>query len=172
MAVDIHLAPASECSSPDGLHFGSMGDIRCASRDFLGNFGNIKARQVLESYRQYRLNCMRTSLSLLKRAVLPERVLISARLKRLQSVHRKMLRNPNTPPSLNTMDDVIGIRIVCESFDDAVTLGRQIENEVPARTKNYVEETHEAGGGTPLNPDNCVVSRELSHIQNSDALSR
>ena len=45
------------------------------------------------------------------------------------------------------MDDVIGIRIICESFDDAVALGRQIENAVPARTKNYVEETHEAGVG-------------------------
>ena len=147
MAVNIYLAPASECPSLDGLRFGSMGDIRRASRDFLEDFGNIKAREVLESYRQYRLNCMRTSLSLLKRAVLPDRVLISARLKRLQSVHRKMRRNPDTPPSLNTMDDVIGIRIICESFDDAVALGRQIENAVPARTKNYVEATHEAGVG-------------------------
>ncbi len=147
MAVDIHLAPASECPSLDRLRFGSMGDIGRASREFSENFRNIEAREVLDSYRQYRLSCIRTSLSLLKKAVLPKRILISARLKRLESVYRKMQRNPDNPPPLNGMDDVIGFRIICESFDDAVALGEQIENEVPARTKNYIEKTHEAGIG-------------------------
>ncbi len=147
MAVDIHLAPASECPSLDGLRFGSMGDIGRASRKFSEDSGNIEAREVLDSYRQYRLNCIRTSLSLLKKADLPERVLISARLKRLESVYRKMRRNPDKPPPLNGMDDVIGFRIVCESFNDAVALGERIENKVPARTKNYIKDLHEAGIG-------------------------
>ena len=147
MVVDIHLASASDCPSPDGLRFGSMGDIGRASREFSRDFGNIEARDVLDSYRQFRLNCIRTSLSLLKKVVLPERVLISARLKRLESVYRKMRRNPDRPPRLNGMDDVIGFRVVCESFDDAIALGKQIENEVSARTKNYIEETHELGIG-------------------------
>ena len=124
-----------------------MGDIGRASRKFSEDFGNIEAREVLTSYRQYRLNCIRTSLSLLKKAGLPKRVLISARLKRLESVYRKMRRNSDKPPPLNRMDDVIGFRIVCESFDDALALGERIENEVPVRTKNYIEETHEAGIG-------------------------
>ncbi len=147
MAVDIHLTPASECPSPDGLRFGSMGDVGRASREFSKDFRSVEAREVLDSYRQYRLNCIRTSLSLLKKAILPERVLISARLKRLESVYRKMQRNLDKPPPLNGMDDVIGFRIVCESFNDAIALGEQIENKVPARTKNYIEEPHELGIG-------------------------
>ena len=147
MVVDTHLASASDCPLLDGLRFGSMGDIGRASREFARDFGNIEAREVLDSYRQYRLNCIRTSLFLLKKVVLPERTLISARLKRLESVYRKMRRNPDRPPPLNGMDDVIGFRVVCESFDDAIALGKQIENAVPARTKNYIEETHELGIG-------------------------
>lgn len=147
MVVNIHLASASECPSPNELRFGSMGDIGRASREFSRDFGNIEAREVLDSYRQYRLNCIRTSLSLLTKVALPERVLISARLKRLESVYRKMIRNPDRPAPLNGMDDVIGFRVVCESFDDAIALGEQIENEVPARTKNYIKETHELGIG-------------------------
>lgn len=147
MVVDIHLASASECPSPNELRFGSMGDIGRASREFARDSGNIEAREVLDSYRQYRLNCIRTSLSLLKKVALPERTLISARLKRLESVYRKMRRNPDRPPPLNGMDDVIGFRVVCESLDDVITLGKQIENEVPARAKNYIEETHELGIG-------------------------
>ncbi len=147
MAVAMHLAPASECSSLDELRFGSMGDIRRASREFSKDFDNVEAREVLDSYRRYRLNCIRTSLSLLGRADLPKRILISARLKRLESAYRKMRRSRDKPPPLNGMDDVIGFRVVCESFDAAVALGERIENEVPARTKNYIEETHEAGIG-------------------------
>lgn len=147
MAVDTHLAPASECSSLDGLRFETMGDIKRASKKFSEDFGDVEAREVLDSYRQYRLNCIRTSLSLLKKAGLPTRVLVSARLKRLESVYRKMRRNPDKTWSLNDMDDVIGFRIVCESFDDALALGERIENKVSVLTKNYIERTHEAGIG-------------------------
>ena len=147
MAVAMHVAPASECFPQDQLHFTSMGEVGRASRAFLEDRYNRKARNVLDSYRHFRFNCVRTSLSLLKKADLPQRVLISARLKRLESVYRKMRRAPDNPPPLNTMDDVIGFRIVCESFKDALDLGDHIRNAVPARTKNYVVEPHIAGIG-------------------------
>ena len=103
---------------------------------------------MLDSYRQYRLNCVRTSLFLLTRAVLPERVLISARLKRLESAYRKMRRSPDGTSSLNGMDDIIGFRIVCESFDDAVAL-RQTDRERGAGQdgRTTLEKTHELGLG-------------------------
>ena len=59
------------------------------------NFRNVEARLILDSYRKYRLACIRTSLSLLRRAGLPDRVLVSARLKRLESTYRKMMRYPD-----------------------------------------------------------------------------
>ena len=141
----MHLAPAEECPLPDSLRFRSMGDIGRSSREFSEDFGNVRAREILDSYRRYRLACIRTSLFLLRKSVLPKRVLISARLKRLESVYRKMRRTPDI--ALNGMDDVIGFRVVCESFDEAVALGGRIESRVPARTKNYIETVHGAGTG-------------------------
>ena len=141
----MYLAPVEECPPPNHLRFKSMGDIGRASREFSEDFGDVRAREVLDSYRQYRLNCIWTSLFLLRKSVLPKRVLVSARLKRLESVHRKMRRTPDI--ALNGMDDVIGFRVVCESLDEAVALGGRIESEVPARTKNYIETVHGAGTG-------------------------
>ena len=141
----MYLAPAEECPPPDHPQFRSMSKVGRASREFSKDFGDVRAREVLESYRQYRLNCIRTSLFLLRKSVLPERVLVSARLKRLESVYRKMQRTPDI--ALNGMDDVIGFRVLCESLDEAVALGGRIESEVPARTKNYIETVHGVGTG-------------------------
>ncbi len=143
----MHGTSAAECPAPPSLRFESMGDIRRASRAFCEDSRNIEARSILDSYREYRIACIRTSLSLLRRAELPERVLVSARLKRLESTHRKMMRYPNQSMLVNEMDDIIGFRIVCESLDGAEALGHRIENKMPARTKNYLKGIHRAGVG-------------------------
>ena len=48
---------------------------------------------------------------------------------------------------VNEMDDIIGFRVVRESLDEAVALGHRIAINVPARTKNYIENVHGAGVG-------------------------
>ena len=133
--------------APQELRFRSMGDIRRASRAFCEDSSDVVARGVLDSYRTYRIACIRTSLSLLRIADLPDRVLVSARLKRLESVYRKMRRYPDQSISVNEMDDIIGFRIVCESLDDAIALGHRVASKVPARTKDYLENVHGAGVG-------------------------
>lgn len=143
----MYITSAAECPAPPNLRFGSMGDVRRASNAFREDFRNLEARLILNSYREYRLTCIRTSLSLLRRANLPNRVLVSARLKRLESTHRKMMRHPDRSMAVHEMDDIIGFRIVCESFDDAVALGQRIASNVPAKTKDYIENDHGAGVG-------------------------
>ena len=147
MAIDLHISSDAECPTPPKLRFESMGDIRRASKIFREDFRNVEARLALDSYRQYRLACIRTSLFLLRRASLPGRVLVSARLKRLESTHRKMMRCLDQPMLVHEMDDIIGFRIVCESFDEAVALGQRIASNVPARTKDYIQNVHGAGVG-------------------------
>ena len=138
----MHVASAAECSPLPDLRFKSMGDVRRGSVAFREDSQNLEARVVLDSYRQFRLGCIRTSLSLLHRAKMPARVLMSARLKRLGSVRRKMGRS-DRPMSAHEMDDIIGFRVVCESFDEAVALGHEIASKVPdTRTKNYIETVH------------------------------
>ena len=140
----MYVTSAEECPVPRNLRFKSMGDIGRASKKLCEDFRNDEARSILDSYRQYRLACIRTSLSLLRRACLPDRILVSARLKRLESTHRKMMRHSGQSMPVHKMDDIIGFRIVCESFDDAVALGQRIASNVPARTKDYIQNVHGA----------------------------
>lgn len=74
----MYLAPAEQCPPPDSLRFKSMGQIGKASREFSEDSGDGRAREILDSYREYRLNCIRTSLFLLRKSVLPQRVLVGA----------------------------------------------------------------------------------------------
>ena len=143
----MHVTSATECPAPPNLRFENMSDIRRASKVFYEDSRDIEARSILDSYREYRLACIRTSLSLLRRADLPDRVLVSARLKRLDSTHRKMMRYPDQSMLVDKMDDIIGFRIVCESFDEAIALGQRIASNVPAKTKDYIENVHGAGVG-------------------------
>ena len=143
----MYVTSVAECPAPPNLRFKSMGDICRASKALCEDFRNVEARLILNSYREYRLACIRTSLSLLRRADLPDRVLVSARLKRLQSTHRKMMRHPDRSMPVHRMDDIIGFRIVCDSFDEAVALGQRIASNVPANTKDYIEKVHNVGIG-------------------------
>ena len=143
----MRVTSVAECPDPPNLRFESMGDIRRASRTLRDDFRNVEARLILDSYRQYRLSCIRKSLSLLRRGNLPDRVLVSARLKRLESTYRKMMRYPDRSMPVHEMDDIIGFRIVCESFDEAVALGQRIASNVPAKKKDYIENVHGAAVG-------------------------
>ena len=140
----MHVTSAEVCPAPRNLRFKSMGDIDRASKKLCEDFRNVEARLILNSYREYRLACIRTSLSLLRKARLPDRILVSARLKRLQSMHRKMMRCPNRSMPVHKMDDIIGFRIVCESFDEAVALGQRIASNVADRTNDYIQNVHGA----------------------------
>ena len=138
---------ASECSLPnESFGFETMGDVLRASKSFYADRQNPEARDTLNSYRKFRLNCIQTSLSLLKKSRLPDRTLVSARLKRLKSIYRKMRRNPQSV-AINEMDDIIGFRVVCESLGAAVDLGKRVEENLEARLKNYLETKHGLGLG-------------------------
>ncbi len=125
--------------------FVSMGDIARATEVFRNQPGDPKALDVLNAYRNFRLNCIRTSLSLLKEAGLPDNALVSARLKRLRSILRKLKRGQRG--AVNEMDDIIGFRIICQSCDDAVAMSSRIASNLNATVKNYLENDHGAGIG-------------------------
>ena len=135
-----------DCLPTGDLTFASMGDIKRATGKFRDDPGDPVALDVLNSYRRFRLNCIRTSLLLLKDSGLPDKVLVSARLKRLKSIYRKLRRSEVTAP-LNVMDDIIGFRVICESLEDAVRLGGRIGSRTDTTIKDYIKEEHPAGLG-------------------------
>lgn len=140
------LKQDADCPLGEDLTFASMGDIRRATAKFRDDPYDPVTQDILNSYRRFRLNCIQTSLLLLRNSDLPDKVLVSARLKRLKSIYRKLRRSEVTAP-LNEMDDIIGFRVICESLEDAVELGGRIGNRLNATMKDYTKEEHPAGLG-------------------------
>lgn len=129
--------------------FKSMGDVARATDKFAEDPKNPNALNVLNAYRRFRLDCLRTSQSLLVQAGLPQNALISARLKRRQSILRKLLRSKCTHSRgpVNQMDDIIGFRVICQSCADAEAFGENLQDALDARIKNYLDEEHSANLG-------------------------
>ena len=117
-----------------------MGDLSRATKVFRTQPDNLEALDKLNAYRRFRLNCIRTSLSLLNKASLPERVLVSARLKRLRSIQRKIIRGQRG--SINEMDDIIGFRVICQSYNEAIEMSSRVRETLNAKMKNYLEAEH------------------------------
>ncbi len=128
--------------------FQSIGEIRRASDEYRSNQQNPVAIETINQYRRFRLNCVQTSLALLRQASLPDRVFVCARLKRLSSIYRKLKRNERLEikSSVNEMDDIIGFRIICQSYSDAMQLGKRM-GDIGARIKDYLQDTHFTGIG-------------------------
>lgn len=121
-----------------------MGDLSRATELFRDQPNNPEALEKINAYRHFRLNCLQTSLKFIERAKPPKRVLISARLKRIRSIRRKIIRGQKG--SITEMDDIVGFRVICESFSEAKSMGSRIEDIPEARIKNYLH-THQANIG-------------------------
>ena len=123
-----------------------MGDVGRASKAFFENRLDPAALDLLNSYRRFRLNCLQTSLRLIREACPPRNVLMSARLKRLTSVYRKMRRSHKSTP-INQMDDIIGFRIICQTLRDVERFGIRLRSRLQATIKDYLVEEHSVGIG-------------------------
>ena len=128
------------------MYFHSMGDVRRATNSFKQNPKDPAALDVINAYRHFRLHCLRTSLSILGRANSNRHGLVSARLKRIKSIQRKLTRGQKG--AINEMDDIIGVRVICRSFCDAKALVVKLKQGVPeAIIKDYLSNEHPAGTG-------------------------
>ena len=133
---------SSDCLLHEKLPFRSMAEVRRAGKTFCDDFQHPHARTVLNSYRKFRLNCLETSLYLLKTAALPLKALVSARLKRLTSIHRKLMRRTTLP--VNEMDDIIGFRVICQSLREVIDFADRVAVRLDAKSKNYLIQEHYA----------------------------
>lgn len=137
----------TDCSviGQDSLNFKSMGDIRRATDRFRQNPRDPKALDVINDYRLFRLNCLSTSLSILGNANPIDNGLVSARLKRIKSIQRKLIRGQRGP--INEMDDILGVRVICQSNCDANELVSNLQQLPESVTKDYLTNEHPAGTG-------------------------
>ena len=147
MVNDTITAIDEECGYSGDLGLDSMGQVVRASKELYLSPEDSRARAVLDSYREFRLACLKTSLSLLRSVQLPNHALISARLKRIESINRKITRNQFGAFSVSRMDDIIGFRIICESYLEAMSIGDRLAGISRTIKKDYVGRPHPTGSG-------------------------
>ena len=98
----------------------------------------------LQCYRLFRLFSLDNYLSSVVAFAGEHNSLISARLKRIPSIVRKLSRSPKS--QLSRVADIIGIRVVCESLSETHQFAQQICNLNTFERKNdYLHTPQETG---------------------------
>ena len=133
--------PIGGCDPYESAEF-TRGEVDRAGINLFEKRDVHEAERVIKLYRKFRVNCLNTSLSILESAKLPKRCAISARLKRMQSIYRKLMRSKN-PKGLGNMDDIIGFRVICETYEAALELSKRICS-LPEhiKLKSYLDGEH------------------------------
>ena len=114
------------------------------------------------------MRCLKTTLNIIDSLHPPQRTLISVRLKRLNSIRRKLKRQ-ETQFTLGQMDDIIGVRVICPNLADVLSMNQRIQARSGAyKVKNYTTCPRETGYRAthhimrfqqPLTPDKKIGVR-------------
>lgn len=135
------------CSPPEpNPGFSSLGDVTRAGVRLCEAPRNLDAVGKVQQYRTFRMRCLGTTLGMIDSIGPPSRSLVSVRLKRLDSICRKIGR-VGTNFTLGQMDDVIGVRIVCPSFQATRAMSARVrsESEFYKSEKDYTTTPKETG---------------------------
>lgn len=110
-STEIACPPIAEGQPP----FSSLGAIDRIGREFCESAQDLQRIAELQQYRSFRMRCLSTTLAMVEACGIPQRSAVSVRLKRLDSIRRKIGRE-NTDFRLGRLDDVIGVRVICEDL--------------------------------------------------------
>ena len=128
------------------------------------------AAEPVQRYREFRMHCLATTLDIVAAARMSPRALVSVRLKRLDSIHRKVTRG-SFGAGLGRMYDVVGVRVVCESLRDVRGLSGRIRSLPECSGVNDYTERESPSGARyraihhimrfqqPLTADKCIAVR-------------
>ena len=112
---------------PDLFNFRTWADINKSGAAFSkASPTDILVAEPVQRYREFRMRCLATSLNVVKVAAPPKCALVSVRLKRLESIYRKLARESKY--DLGQLNDIVGIRIVCPTFNDVTALSSRIQS--------------------------------------------
>lgn len=118
-----------------------------AGTEFAKDPGNMSIVRRVQQYRRARMLALDGILDILDSMAIPPAVLVSGRLKRLDTVLRK-LRRRNSRFRLSNLDDIVGFRVVCPSLKCAFDLSEGIGKlAVHHKEKNYIRNPHTSQTG-------------------------
>ena len=114
-------SPAAE-SEPS---FRSLTEIDRIGDAFCESAQDLRRSAAVQRYRSFRMRCLTTTLAIVDANRIPNRATISVRLKRLDSIRRKIAR-VETNFRLGRLDDVIGVRVICQDLASVKALSDRI----------------------------------------------
>lgn len=136
------VQPSQLASPPE---FSSLAEITKAGADFARDPYSMDAVRIVQQYRTFRMNCLATTLGIIDAAQLPQHALVSVRLKRLDSIRRK-IRRKAFDFKLGQLDDIIGVRVILPTFRDALAMSKRIKGLAQcSKTKDYTAEPRQTG---------------------------
>jgi len=124
---------------------GSKKQIDRAGATLSDDPSDTESLKCLQGYREFRLWSLPEILSLVGSTPPEFECLVSARLKRLPSIVRKLGREESM--KLTRMADIIGVRLVCKSLDDTLLLLEYLAEKIQSqgRVLNYIESPQNTG---------------------------
>lgn len=142
IASDVSLG----CQAPDEqvTAYLSLGVIDRIGNNFCRSPNSISCVEDVQKYRTFRMRCLAMTLGIVDDCGVPAKAIVSVCLKRLDSIRRKLNRT-SANFKLGRLDDVIGVRVICQSLQDVLDFGSRIEQVPDSRTKNYVKEPSDTG---------------------------
>jgi len=125
--------------------FSSLNEIDRVGTAFAKESQNIQRVSDVQNYRTFRMRCLSTTLSILDACKVSGRSAVSARLKRLDSIRLKIER-ATANFKLGRLDDVVGVRVICETLGDVEELSSRIQDSPEfLRLKNYLDDPAPTG---------------------------
>ena len=125
--------------------FSTLGAIDRIGDAFCKAAEDVECVKDIQRYRSLRMGCLSTTLQIMDACGIPKNASVSVRLKRLDSIRRKLTR-PQTNFRLGRMDDVIGVRVICQDLLEVRQLSERISSsQYCYRLKDYVSEPAKTG---------------------------
>lgn len=134
------------CETPecDEVRFASTGEVDRIGRRFVERPFSTEVVERVQRYRRFRTNRLPRMLQMVQQAQVPERALVSARLKRLDTIHGKLSRK-GCNFKLGSLDDVIGVRVICQDLETAFGFSKRLQSlDACHRVKDYISDKHPA----------------------------
>ena len=103
--------PVAERDPP----FSSLGAIDRIGDAFCQSAQDLQRIADVQRYRLFRMRCLTTTLAIVDACHVPDQATVSVRLKRLDSIRRKIGR-ADSNFTLGRLDDVVGVRVICQDL--------------------------------------------------------
>ena len=133
------------CPASAVAPFATLGEVDRLGAAFCGEPQDSELLAGVQGYRAFRMQCLATTLRILDACGPPVQSVVSVRLKRLDSIRRKIGRQ-GANFRLGTLDDVVGVRVICQTVSDVIALSDRIESSPHFyRIKNYIEDPAATG---------------------------